>query len=109
MIISGGENIHPEEVEDTLADCRLVRQVAVVGLADERWGQKVVAFVEPADAEASARALDAHCRNSVLARFKRPREYVFVERLPKSASGKLLRRLLREGQFAVLPGYDTTL
>jgi len=109
MIISGGENIHPEEVEDALAECALVRQAAVVGLPDERWGQTVVAFVEAAVPDASARALDAHCRASSLARFKRPRAYVFVERLPKSASGKLLRRLLREGQYATSSDHDTTL
>jgi len=109
MIISGGENIHPEEVEDTLADCPLVRQAAVVGLPDERLGQKVAAFVEPAAPEASARALDAHCRASALARFKRPRAYVFVDALPKSASGKLLRRLLRDGAYRALDGYDDTL
>lgn len=109
MIISGGENIHPEEVEDTLAECALVRQAAVIGLPDERWGQKVVAFVEAAAPDVSAKALDAHCRDSTLARFKRPRAYVFVDQLPKSASGKLLRRLLREGQYATSPDHDTSL
>jgi 2-furoate---CoA ligase len=109
MIISGGENIHPEEVEDTLAACPLVRQAAVIGVPDERWGQKVVAFIEAAAPDACAAALDTHCRSSSLARFKRPRAYVFVEQLPKSASGKLLRRLLREGQYAASPDHDTTL
>ena len=46
MIISGGENIHPEEIEDVLAECDLVGQAAVVGLPDDRWGQKIVAFIE---------------------------------------------------------------
>lgn len=109
MIISGGENIHPEEVEDVLADCDLVKQAAVVGLPDERWGQKVVAFVEPAGIAASATALDAHCQSSTLARFKRPRAYIFVERIPTSASGKLLRRFLRDGDYLKLPEYDSTL
>jgi len=109
MIISGGENIHPEEVEDALADCPLVRQAAVVGLPDERLGQRVAAFVEPAAPEACARALDAHCRAAALARFKRPRSYVFVDALPRSASGKLLRRLLRDGVYRPLAGYDDTL
>ncbi len=101
MIISGGENIHPEEVEDTLADCDLVSAAAVVGLPDERWGQKVVAFIEAASDNATAGALDAFCTNSTLARFKRPRAYVFVESLPKSASGKLLRRHLRDGDYSM--------
>lgn len=109
MIISGGENIHPEDVEDVLAGCDLVAQAAVVGLPDERWGQKVVAFVEPAGPEATAAALDAFCQASTLARFKRPRAYVFVERIPTSASGKLLRRFLRDGQYEVLPDYESTL
>lgn len=109
MIISGGENIHPEEVEDLLAESALVDAVAVVGLPDERWGQKVVAFVEPAAKGASADALDAWCRASPLARFKRPRAYVFVDRLPRSASGKLLRRLLREGEYSARTDFKSTL
>jgi 2-furoate---CoA ligase len=109
MIISGGENIHAEEVEDVLDRSALVRQAAVVGLPDERLGQKVVAFVEPAAPGACAEALDAWCLGSALARFKRPRAYVFVERIPKSASGKLLRRLLREGAYTTLPGFKSTL
>ena len=109
MIISGGENIHPEEIEDVLAECDLVAQAAVVGLPDERWGQKVVAFIEPAGARATPEALDAHCRASTLARFKRPRSYVFIDRIPKAAAGKLLRRFLRDGDYDILPGYDSTL
>ncbi|MDA1324825.1 MAG: AMP-binding protein [Proteobacteria bacterium] len=109
MIISGAENIHPEEIEDVLAECDLVARAAVVGLPDERWGQKVVAFIEPTGALATAVALDAHCRASTLARFKRPKAYVFVDRIPTSASGKLLRRFLRDGAYDVLPCYDGTL
>ena len=109
MIISGGENIHPEEVEDVLDASPLVGQAAVIGRPDDRLGAKVVAFVEPASAETSARALDEACLASGLARFKRPREYVFVERIPRSASGKLLRRFLREGNYVALSGYDLTL
>jgi len=109
MIISGAENIHPEEIEDILAECDLVARAAVVGLPDERWGQKVVAFIEPAGAAVTPEALDAHCRASTLARFKRPRAYVFVARIPKSASGKLLRRFLRDGVYEVLPGFESTL
>jgi 2-furoate---CoA ligase len=104
MIISGGENIHPEEVEDVLAACPLVRQAAVVGLPDDRMGQTVTAFVEPAEPEASAEALDAYCQASALARFKRPRAYIFVRALPRSASGKLLRRMLREGAWEPVAG-----
>jgi 2-furoate---CoA ligase len=96
MIISGGENIHPVEVEDVLARHPGVRDVAVVGEPDERWGQRVVAFVVAATPALTAEAFDAHCRDG-LASFKRPRRVVFVDAIPKTASGKILRRLLRDG------------
>jgi 2-furoate---CoA ligase len=100
MIISGGENVHPLEVEDLLARAPGVREVAVIGAPDDRWGQRVVACVV-ADPGVTAGALDAFCLDSTaLARFKRPREYRFVEALPKSPSGKLLRRLLRESDYS---------
>jgi 2-furoate---CoA ligase len=94
MIISGGENIHPVEVEDVLAQHPRVREVAVVGSADERLGQRVTAVVV-AEPGTTAEELDEHCLASALARFKRPREYRFVDELPKSAAGKILRRELR--------------
>jgi 2-furoate---CoA ligase len=101
MIISGGENIHPVEVEEVLARHPAVRDVAVVGEPDERWGQRVVAFVVPANPELTAETLDAHCRSrGELAPFKRPRRVVFVREIPKTASGKILRRLLRDGQYS---------
>jgi 2-furoate---CoA ligase len=93
MIVSGGENVHPLEVEDVLAAHPAVREVAVIGVADERLGQHVTAVVVGAATEDE---LDAHCLASPLARFKRPREYRFVDSLPKSASGKILRRMLRD-------------
>jgi 2-furoate---CoA ligase len=98
MIISAGENIYPEEVEDALARCDLVAGCAVVGVPDERLGARVVAFVEPAAAVTAAQ-LDETCLRQNLARFKRPREYVFVKSIPRSASGKLLRRRLRAGEY----------
>jgi len=76
-----------------------VREVAVVGEPDERWGQRVVAFVVAAGPGLTAAALDAHCRRGgELASFKRPKRVVFVDEIPKTASGKILRRLLRDGQ-----------
>ena len=96
MIVSGGENIHPVEVEDVLARADGVHEVAVIGAPDERWGQRVVACVV-ANERVTAEALDAFClASTTLARFKRPREYRFLDELPKSASGKILRRCLRE-------------
>ena len=100
MIISGGENIHPVEVEEVLARHPQVRDVAVIGEPDKKWGERVVAFVVPGHAGLTAAALDCYCLESPdLANFKRPRRIVFVEEIPKTASGKILRRLLREGQY----------
>jgi len=99
MIISGGENIHPVEVEEILARHPHVKDVAVVGEVDERWGERVTAFVVPG-AGVTAEELDRFCRERRdLASFKRPRRFVFVAAIPKTASGKILRRLLREGQY----------
>ena len=93
MIVSGGENIHPLEVEDVLARHPGVAEVAVIGAPDDRLGHRVVAVVV---GTATEQELDAHCLASdTLARFKRPREYRFVGELPKSASGKILHRMLR--------------
>jgi 2-furoate---CoA ligase len=99
MIISGGENIFPEEVEDALARCAGVASVAVIGVPDERLGSRVVAYVEPVSPEVTREQIDTACLKTGLARFKRPRDYVFVKAIPRSASGKLLRRKLRIGEF----------
>ena len=99
MIISGGENISPVDIESVLSLHPAVDEVAVAGLSDERWGQKVVAFVKPRNGAVSADALDAHCRQSDLVNFKRPREYVFVQEIPKSPVGKVLRRKLVAGEY----------
>ena len=98
MIVSGGENVHPLEVEDVVARHPAVREVAVVGAPDDRLGHRVVAYVV-VEGEVRAEQLDEHCLASdTLARFKRPREYRFVGELPKSPSGKILRRMLRQGE-----------
>jgi 2-furoate---CoA ligase len=98
MIISGGENISPVEIESVLSLHPAVDEVAVAGLPDERWGQKVVAFVK-ARTPIAADDLDGHCRGSDLVNFKRPRDYVFVREIPKSPVGKILRRKLQSGEF----------
>jgi len=98
MIISGGENISPVEIESVLSLHPSVGEVAVAGLKDERLGQKVVAFIRTSySIEPSA--LDEHCRGSDLVNFKRPREYIFVKEIPKSPVGKVLRRLLIAGEY----------
>jgi 2-furoate---CoA ligase len=102
MIISGGENISPVEIESCLSLHAAVSEVAVVGLPDERWGKIVAAFVKRRGA-VDPEELDAFCRNSGLAGFKRPRRYVFVAEIPKSPVGKLLRRKLVAGEYSVEP------
>ncbi len=103
MLISGGENIHPLEVEDVLAQHPAVQEVAVAGLPDERWGQVVVAFITPRNPSLTAEELDRFCLASTqLANFKRPRRYVFVKAVPKSPVGKILRRKLQAGEYEPL-------
>jgi len=98
MIITGGENVSPGEIESVLSLHAAVAEVAVAGLADERWGQRVTAFIRRA-AAVDAQELDAWCRRSGLANFKRPRDYVFVREVPKSPVGKILRRKLVAGDY----------
>src|SRR5277367_441622 len=98
MIISGGENVSPVEIESCLSLHPAVSEVAVVGLPDERLGKIVTAFVKRA-ASVEAGELDEFCRKSGLANFKRPRRILFVDALPKSPVGKLLRRLLVVGDY----------
>jgi len=94
LIISGGTNIYPREVEEVLLQHRQVHEVSVVGRASAEWGEDVVAFVVPV-AEVSAGVLDSFCLKN-MARFKRPKEYVFVQELPKNNYGKVLKTVLRE-------------
>ena len=98
MIITGGENVSPVEIESCLSLHPAVSEVAVVGLTDERWGKIVAAFVKRS-AYVSEADLEAFCRDSELANFKRPRRFVFVDAIPKSPVGKLLRRLLVAGEY----------
>lgn len=100
MIISGGENISPVDIESVISLHPAVDEVAVAGLKDERWGQRVVAFVKRKSA-VDGEQLDAHCRLSDLINFKRPREYVFVQEIPKSPVGKVLRRKLVAGEYSL--------
>jgi long-chain acyl-CoA synthetase len=95
LIISGGSNIYPREVEEVLLQHPAVAEVAVIGRPDPKWGEAVVAFVVAApDRRCDAELLDAHCLASI-ARFKRPKDYRFVEALPKNNYGKVLKTELR--------------
>ncbi|MGZ0245104.1 MAG: AMP-binding enzyme, partial [Alphaproteobacteria bacterium] len=98
MIRSGGESIHPEEVEEILEAHTEVDAVSVIGIPDTKWGQMVVAVIAgtPADAPDLVARLEAHCKASTLAGFKRPKAYFFVAGLPRNAANKVLRRELRE-------------
>ena len=102
MIISGGENISPVEIESCLSLHAGVSEIAVVGLPDQRWGKVVTAFVKRRTAVGEGE-LDAFCRSSGLAGFKRPRRYIFVAEIPKSPVGKLLRRKLVAGEYIAEP------
>jgi 2-furoate---CoA ligase len=98
MIITGGENVSPVEIESALSLHPAVLEVAVVGLPDEKWGRVVAAFVKR-KGPVTEQELEQFCKTSGLANFKRPRRFVFVDDLPKSPVGKLLRRLLVAGDY----------
>jgi acyl-CoA synthetase (AMP-forming)/AMP-acid ligase II len=101
MIVRGGENIAPQEVERVLLAHPAVSDAAVVGVPDEEWGQRVVAAVIPvAGSEESEDDLIAWCRDE-LAGFKRPERIVFVDQLPHTSTGKLMRRRVLDTVFAV--------
>jgi acyl-CoA synthetase (AMP-forming)/AMP-acid ligase II len=96
MIVSGGENVFPREVEDLLADHDAVVEVAVIGVEDEEFGQRLKAFVvATTEVDVSAEELKAHIKAN-LASYKAPREIEFLGELPRNATGKVLKRELRE-------------
>ena len=96
LIISGGYNVYPREVEEVLENCPGVAEVAVVGLPDEEYGEKVAAAVVRDAPDLEAKKVIDFCRED-LAGFKRPREVVFVDELPRNALGKVQKHLVREG------------
>jgi fatty-acyl-CoA synthase len=91
VVISGGSNIYPREVEEVLLEHPGVEEAGVVGASDEEWGEVVVAFIV---GSVSAAELDAHLLERI-ARFKRPKRYEFIDELPKNSYGKVLKRELR--------------
>ena len=95
LIISGGVNIYPREIEEVLVAHEDVSEVSVVGRHDPDWGQNVVAYIVPrVGAEVSFEDLDMHCL-SQMARFKRPKHYRIVSHLPKNNYGKVLKKNIR--------------
>jgi long-chain acyl-CoA synthetase len=96
VIISGGSNIYPREVEEVLLEHPRVREASVIGRPDPEWGELVVAYVV---GEVDRNELDALCLDHI-ARFKRPKDYVFVSALPKNNYGKVLKTELRERDAA---------
>jgi len=93
MIITGGYNVYPKEVEDAIASLAGVKEVCVIGVPDKKWGEAVTAVVVAEGV--SEAAIIAHCKQS-LAHFKVPKQVRFVESLPRSGVGKILRRAVRE-------------
>jgi len=94
MIVSGGENVFPREVEDLLADHREIEEAAVVGVQDKEFGQRLMAFVVARNgAQLTEESVKGYVKEN-LARYKVPREVVFLEELPRNATGKVLKRTL---------------
>jgi len=94
MIISGGTNIYPREVEEALLSHPDIAEVSVIGRQHPEWGEVVVAYVVPVEQKPDPSALDAYCIDNI-ARFKRPKDYQFVTELPKNNYGKVLKTELR--------------
>lgn len=100
MILAGGENIYPQEIESVLNEHPKVEEAVVVGEEDERWGQIVTAYIVPSDQSVTIHELDQHCKtNPQLSSFKRPRKYVFLSSVPKTAVGKVMRKQLKNRYF----------
>jgi acyl-CoA synthetase (AMP-forming)/AMP-acid ligase II len=95
MIVSGGENVFPKEVEDCLARHEAVSEVAAVGVDDDQFGKRLRAFVVLRDSSCTEDDLKNWVKDN-LARYKVPREIVFIDELPRNATGKVLKRELAE-------------
>jgi acyl-CoA synthetase (AMP-forming)/AMP-acid ligase II len=96
MIISGGENIYPAEVESAICDHPDVAEVAVIGVPDEKWGEAVKAFVVMKQGKSATATDIINFTRERIAGFKTPKSVEFIEALPRNPSGKILRRHLRD-------------
>jgi acyl-CoA synthetase (AMP-forming)/AMP-acid ligase II len=97
LIIRGGENISPEEVENVIFAHPKIDDVAVIGVPDEEWGEvpKAICVVKEDCADCTPAEIMEYCRQN-LASYKRPRSVIFVKELPRSSVGKVLKRVLRD-------------
>jgi acyl-CoA synthetase (AMP-forming)/AMP-acid ligase II len=95
MIISGGENVYPAEIEDVLLSHPDVADIAVIGMPSVRWGESPLAVVVSSDPDLDEATVLAHCANR-LARFKLPKRAIFIDAIPRTPTGKVLKRVLRE-------------
>ncbi|MDC0559337.1 AMP-binding protein, partial [bacterium] len=95
MIISGGENVYPAEIEGVLAAHSGIVEAAVIGQDSERWGESPLAIVVKKDAALTEAEVINFCQGK-LAGFKQPKQVVFVDVIPRNPSGKILKRVLRE-------------
>jgi len=95
MIISGGENVYPAEIEGVLMTHPKISEAAVIGLASEKWGESPLAIVVRSDDTLDVAEVMEFCRGK-LAGYKRPQSVEFVSEIPRNPSGKILKRLLRE-------------
>jgi acyl-CoA synthetase (AMP-forming)/AMP-acid ligase II len=95
MIISGGENIYPAEIENVIIAHPAINEVAVIGLPDEKWGEIACAIVVGDEAQTDEEGIISHCAEK-LSRYKLPKKVVFIEVIPRNPAGKVLKRVLRE-------------
>ncbi len=95
MIISGGENVYPAEIENVLMGCDRIAEAAVIGQPSARWGESPFAIVVRKDATLREQDVIEFCRGR-LAGFKQPRGVAFVNEIPRNPSGKVLKRILRD-------------
>jgi acyl-CoA synthetase (AMP-forming)/AMP-acid ligase II len=95
MIISGGENVYPAEIEDVLLSHPGIADIAVIGVKSAKWGESPLAVVVSSEADIDEAAVLTHCEGK-MARFKLPKRAVFVDSIPRTPTGKVLKRELRE-------------
>ncbi|NCW23018.1 MAG: long-chain-fatty-acid--CoA ligase, partial [Actinobacteria bacterium] len=107
MILVSGFNVYPNQIEETIAAMDGVTEVGVIGIPDEKSGEKVAAFVVSSLQEPSREEIIAYCREHMAA-YKVPSMVTFVDELPKSPIGKILRRELRDGALATASSSSDT-